>query len=106
MKACRSCGAESVLLFTDGMCWGCEYDRAKVDGDPSKGWISMPEQPTLRDRFAMAALTGVMAAMSSEQHFKALVAAGKEMDVPTEEAIANMAYEQADAMLRKRDEEA
>ena len=46
------------------------------------------EQPTLRDQFAMAALTGKMA----EQFYGSI-------DIPD---LAEYAYEMADAMLKER----
>ena len=49
-----------------------------------------PETPTLRDQFAMAALTG-------------FVASGKLSKVYTQEVLAGASYQIADAMMRARE---
>lgn len=52
--------------------------------------VSAPESPTLRDQFAMAALTGLIASDTAEHHHVSV------------EAVAHSAYAIADAMLAAR----
>lgn len=56
----------------------------------------------LRDRLAMAALTGLVAACADEQVTAALDAKAEEQRVETEAVISNTAYAIADAMLAAR----
>lgn len=61
------------------------------------GALDMPyfeQQPTLRDQFAMAALTGMMSAANSEGEWTHCISSASEL-----------AYRAADAMLEARDKQ-
>ena len=57
------------------------------------GWLGAQQGMTLRDYFAAAALTGILASYANEQH------------VADSESCAKEAYERADSMLAERAKE-
>jgi hypothetical protein len=59
--------------------------------------LPQTEQSTLRDQFAMAALTGLLANSYNSGHSQPLAEAPSEM-------FSRFAYEQADFMLKQREE--
>lgn len=93
---CQSCGSEIVDASHDepgrwmdlGLCHRCfyrQFDRWR------KEYETPPETPTLRDRFAMAALTGLIAGAS----YVAIA--------PDPASISRASYTYADAMLKARE---
>lgn len=86
MKSCKKCCGEYPLTF-DGMCIRCSSPNA--EGIPPSPMVSDAVRPlALRDRFAIAALTGLL-------H-------GRRADELTDTDISMQAYDLADAMMEAR----
>lgn len=72
-----------------------DYDTARFLAQMLGECIVIPEPVSLRDQFAMAALTGLLANSYSDGHSQPMCTA------PSEE-FARWAYSQADAMIEAR----
>lgn len=90
----NNCKHEKVVRRGDGS-WHCDYCEEEfyhLDfGSPGKiQFTPMPEVATLRDQFAMAAMTGILAYP------------GRQFGASSDGAAAKICYQMADAMLEAR----
>jgi len=108
LKPCPSCWSTKVYVvrsltnvtaeanYPKAQCLdcGCLGPFAKTSDEAVRAWNAIPRKvppnKTLRDEFAMAALTGLLAGLESDGHL-------------AHDDAAQFAYDRADAMMKERE---